>query len=257
MRYQGYLIDLDGTIYRGKEKIPSAVKFIKDLFENHLKFRLVTNNTTRTPEAIVDFLHVYHQIDVELSNIYTASKATAEYIARNKTVTCPHVYVIGENGLKTELANYGFIYDELDPDYVVVGLDSDVTYHKLEIAALAIEKGAIFIGTNPDRAIPKEVGLVPSAGALIGLLQIATKVDPVIIGKPQTIMLDLISEDLNVAKENLVLFGDNYDTDILGGINFGIDTALVLTGVTKREDLKSVDKLPKFILDSLEEWHFA
>lgn len=257
MKYKGYLIDLDGTIYRGKQRIPEAAEFISNLIKENLEFKLVTNNTTRTPEMVKLFLEKYHEINVSLSHIYTAAQATADYIEENKKSDHPRVYVIGEYGLKSELLKRGFIYDEDNPEYVVVGLDSDVTYRKLKIAALSIQKGSVFIGTNPDRALPSEIGLVPGAGSLISLLQVATTVEPIIIGKPQTIIMSLIEKQLELEKQNMIMFGDNYDTDIAGGLNFGIDSALVLTGVTTKEDLSNLSQKPTYVLNNLKEWNFV
>lgn len=256
-KYQGYLIDLDGTIYRGKENIPSAKKFIDYLLNNEIAFCLVTNNTTRTPSDVLEFLREYHHIDVSLDNIYTAAEATADYLDEIKSRDNSCVYVIGEMGLKTELAKHGFGYDEINPDYVVIGLDYDVTYSKFQKAAAAIEKGAFFIGTNPDRSVPNETGFAPGAGSLIKLIQYTTGIDPVIIGKPETLMLDLVAKKIGVPKNNLILFGDNYETDIMAGMNFGIDTSLVLTGVTKYTDLKKYSNPPTFVIDDLKEWNFV
>ncbi|BDR56341.1 TIGR01457 family HAD-type hydrolase [Xylocopilactobacillus apis] len=256
-KYLGYIIDLDGTIYLGKNKIPEAAGFINRLLKEKINFRLVTNNTTRTPAAILEMLNKYHNIDVPISSIYTAAKATADYIEKNKIKKNPHIYIIGENGLKTELYSRGFVYDEVNPDYVVIGLDQDVTYRKFEIATLAIENGAAFIGTNPDRVIPNEKGLVPSAGALIKLVEFAVNIKPIIIGKPNVIMLNLIAEELGIKKDNLILFGDNYNTDIKGGLNSDIDTALVLTGVSDKRELANVERQPTYVLNNLGEWNFV
>lgn len=256
-KYQGYIIDLDGTIYRQKEKIPQAPSFINYLLKNKIKFRLMTNNTTRTPQAIQNFLQKYHQIVVPQECIYTAALATADYLEKINKKVNPGIYVIGENGLKTEIYKRGFIYNEINPDYVVIGLDTDVTYHKFKTATLAIEKGAQFIGTNPDRVIPTEDGLIPSAGALINLVATATNQQPLIIGKPKTVMLELIAQELSIPLSQLIIFGDNYQTDIKAGLNFKIATALVLTGVTSLKDLKNIKEQPSYVLDQLGEWHFV
>lgn len=255
-KYQGYLIDLDGTIYRQKAPLPQAAWFVNYLLRHQIKFRLMTNNTTRTPEAIQQFLKQYHQISVPKECIYTAALATAEYLSQIKKKDHPHVYVIGEAGLKTALFQKGFIADQVNPDYVIIGLDQKVTYDDFKTATLAIQNGADFIGTNPDRAIPTEEGLIPSAGALIGLVAIATNRQPTIIGKPQTTMLRLIAQELGVGSQHLIIFGDNYQTDITAGFNFKIATALVLTGVTTLAELKNVKKQPTYILNQLGDWHF-
>lgn len=163
MAYKGYLIDLDGTIYKGTERIPAGERFIQRLQEQEIPYLLVTNNTTRTPQMVQDMLAQQFNIQTPLETIYTATMATVDYmkdIDRGQTV-----YVIGETGLKSAISEAGYIEDKENPAYVVVGLDSQVTYDMLATATLAIAKGALFIGTNPDLNIPTERGLMPGAGS--------------------------------------------------------------------------------------------
>lgn len=255
MTYKGYLIDLDGTIYKGKERIPAGEEFVKRLQERQIPHLFVTNNTTRPPEAVQKLLKDQCQLDVPLSSIYTASLATVDYMDQlglDKTA-----YVIGETGLKTAIFDKGGYKETTEaPAYVVVGLDTDLTYDKLVIATLALQNGARFIGTNPDLNIPTERGLLPGAGSLIHLLEKASQVPATIIGKPEAIILDKALARLGVDKSEAIVVGDNYLTDCCLGINHGLASLLVTTGFTRPEQVASLPISPTHILTSLAEWTF-
>ncbi|HHJ7995580.1 TPA: TIGR01457 family HAD-type hydrolase [Streptococcus pyogenes] len=252
MPYKGYLIDLDGTIYQGKNRIPAGERFIKRLQERGIPYLLVTNNTTRTPEMVQSMLANQFHVETSIETIYTATMATVDYMNdmnRGKTV-----YVIGETGLKSAIAAAGYVEELENPAYVVVGLDSQVTYEMLAIATLAIQKGALFIGTNPDLNIPTERGLMPGAGALNALLEAATRVKPVFIGKPNAIIMNKSLEVLGIQRSEAVMVGDNYLTDIMAGIQNDIATILVTTGFTRPEEVPTLPIQPDHVLSSLDEW---
>ncbi|MEN4208566.1 TIGR01457 family HAD-type hydrolase [Streptococcus pyogenes] len=252
MPYKGYLIDLDGTIYQGKNRIPAGERFIKRLQEKGIPYLLVTNNTTRTPEMVQSMLANQFHVETGIETIYTATMATVDYMNdmnRGKTA-----YVIGETGLKSAIAAAGYVEELENPAYVVVGLDSQVTYEMLAIATLAIQKGALFIGTNPDLNIPTERGLMPGAGALNALLEAATRVKPVFIGKPNAIIMNKSLEVLGIQRSEAVMVGDNYLTDIMAGIQNDIATILVTTGFTRPEQVLNLPIQPDHVLSSLDEW---
>lgn len=252
MPYKGYLIDLDGTIYQGKNRIPAGERFIKRLQEKGLPYLLVTNNTTRTPEMVQDMLSKQFNVETGIETIYTATMATVDYMNdmnRGKTA-----YVIGETGLKSAIAAAGYVEELENPAYVVVGLDSQVTYDMLATATLAIQKGALFIGTNTDLNIPTERGLMPGAGALNALLEAATRVKPVFIGKPNAIIMNKSLEVLGIQRSEAVMVGDNYLTDIMAGIQNDIATILVTTGFTRPEEVPTLPIQPDHVLSSLDEW---
>ncbi|QCK30335.1 4-nitrophenyl phosphatase [Streptococcus pyogenes] len=252
MPYKGYLIDLDGTIYQGKNRIPAGERFIKRLQERGIPYLLVTNNTTRTPEMVQSMLANQFHVETGIETIYTATMATVDYMNdmnRGKTA-----YVIGETGLKSAIAAAGYVEELENPAYVVVGLDSQVTYEMLAIATLAIQKGALFIGTNPDLNIPTERGLMPGAGALNALLEAATRVKPVFIGKPNAIIMNKSLEVLGIQHSEAVMVGDNYLTDIMAGIQNDIATILVTTGFTRPEEVPTLPIQPDHVLSSLDEW---
>lgn len=254
MTYKGYLIDLDGTIYLGKAPIPAAKGFVEELQRRQLPFLFVTNNTTKSPITVVNRLANEFDIHVNEAQVYTASLATIDFMKDDNKGK--KVYVIGEAGLIDLILSAGFQWDEENPAYVVVGLDSQVTYEKLTIATLAIHRGATFIGTNPDKNIPTERGLEPGAGSLISLLETATRVKPIFIGKPEAVIMEKSLERIGLTKEEVIMVGDNYETDILSGINNGIDSLLVLSGFTPKEAVATLPVAPTYVLDSLEEWDF-
>lgn len=252
MPYKAYLIDLDGTIYQGKNRIPAGERFIKRLQEKGIPYLLVTNNTTRTPEMVQEMLANQFNVHTGLETIYTATMATVDYMNdmnRGKTA-----YVIGETGLTSAIAKAGYLEDRENPAYVVVGLNTNVTYEMLSIATLVIQKGALFIGTNPDLNIPTERGLMPGAGALNALLEAATRVKPVFIGKPNAIIMNKALEILKVPRSEVAMVGDNYLTDIMAGIQNDMATILVTTGFTKAKEVPTLPIKPDHVLASLDEW---
>lgn len=254
MVYKGFLIDLDGTIYKGKERIPAGENFIKELQKRELPYLFVTNNTTRTPEAVQAMLAENFDLETPLSTIYTASLATVDYMKEKNLGDT--AYVIGEEGLKSAIFEAGYTEDKENPAYVVVGLDWQVDYDKLATATLAIQKGAHFIGTNPDLNIPTERGLLPGAGSFIALLKAATRVEPVFIGKPNAIIMDKAVEKLGLDRKDLLMVGDNYLTDIRAGLDNGIPSLLVTTGFTKPEEVADLPLAPTHVVASLAEWSF-
>ena len=250
--YQGYFIDLDGTIYLGKEPIPAGKRFVEQLQQAKLPFLFVTNNTTKSPETVAHRLAKEFDIHVTPEKVYTASLATIDYM--KDTNKGNKVFVIGESGLIDLILAAGFEWDEQTPDYVVVGLDSEVTYEKFVLATLAIQKGALFIGTNPDKNIPTERGLIPGAGALISLIETSTQKKPVFIGKPEAIIMNKAVSHLGLTKEQVIMVGDNYETDIQAGLKNGIDTLLVLSGFTPKTAVPDLPEAPTYVVDSLDEW---
>ena len=249
--YKGYLVDLDGTMYRGEAPIKEAAPFISRLKDKGIPYTFVTNNSTSSPKDVADKLVTQFGVPAEVVDVYTSSLATADYL---KTLPGKKVLVLGEKGLVQALTEAGFELTKENPDHVVVGLDRELTYEKCVEATLAIQKGATFIATNKDTNIPTERGLVPGAGSLVALLEKATKQVPTFIGKPEAVMMAGALKRIGLSKEEVVMVGDNYETDILAGINNGIDTLLVLTGFTAREDLERVEKQPTHIVETLDDW---
>ncbi|MEC2071131.1 TIGR01457 family HAD-type hydrolase [Alkalihalophilus marmarensis] len=251
--YKGFLIDLDGTMYRGTEPIPEAIDFVKRIEQMGYPYLFVTNNSTKTPREAAGILQNMG-VPATSEHIFTTSMAAAGVIKDLKPNA--KVLMVGENGLKQSLLDEGHELVDVDPDYVVMGLDREITYEKLAKAALAVRSGATFIATNGDRALPTEKGLMPGAGSLISVITTSTGVKPTFIGKPEPIMIEQALEKIGVKKEEALMIGDNYDTDILAGINADVDTLMVLTGVSNEEHLKDVDDKPTYVIPSLSEWQF-
>lgn len=251
--YKGYLIDLDGTMYRGTEQIAEAAGFINDLRKREIPYLFVTNNSSRTPAQVADKLRSIG-ISTEDDQVFTTSMATANYIAEQKKGAS--VYVVGEEGIIEALKEKGMKLVEEHPDYLVMGIDRGINYEKLSKACLAVRNGAVFISTNGDIAIPTEQGLLPGNGSLTSVVSVSTQVQPIFIGKPESVIVEQALRVLGVPKEETIMVGDNYDTDILAGINAGIDTLLVHTGVTTKERLKQYKEQPTHVVDTLDLWRF-
>ncbi|WP_295729981.1 TIGR01457 family HAD-type hydrolase [uncultured Limosilactobacillus sp.] len=251
--YLAYFIDLDGTVYKGKKQIPAAARFIRRLQINQKRVVFVTNNSTRTPEFVANNLVKNHDIKVTAENVYTTALATADYL---NSIAGSHrrIYMIGESGLANALRKRQFQLVDDHPDYVVVGLDTAVTYNKFEKAVLAIRNGAKFIGTNADSNLPNERGMVPGAGSLVALVEYATQVHPVMIGKPEKIIMQMALRKFNLTKDQVIMVGDNYHTDISAGINIGMDTLLVYTGLSTRKEVMKEAVKPTYEVNSLDEW---
>jgi 4-nitrophenyl phosphatase len=250
-KYKGYLIDLDGTMYRGTERIEAASDFVKKLKEKGIPYLFVTNNSSRTPAQVAKKLLDF-DIPASKELVFTTSQATANYISEKNSKAS--VYVIGEEGITTALEEKGLKFAGEDADFVVVGIDRDINYEKLAVACLAVRNGATFISTNGDIAIPTERGLLPGNGSLTSVVAVSTQTKPIFIGKPESIIMEQALKVLGTAKEETLMVGDYYDTDILAGINAGMDTLLVHTGVTTKELLKGYVKQPTYTVDTLDQW---
>ncbi|OEH93974.1 TIGR01457 family HAD-type hydrolase [Bacillus solimangrovi] len=250
-KYTGYLIDLDGTMYRGSERIEAASDFVKALKDRELPYLFVTNNSSTRPEKVAQKLRSF-DIPASEDQVFTTSMATANYIAKEKKNAS--VYYIGEEGLEFALKEKGLEIVSEHPDYVVVGIDRDINYEKLTKACLGVRAGATFISTNSDIAIPTERGLLPGNGSLTSVIAVSTQIKPTFIGKPESIIMEQALEALGTNKNQTIMIGDNYDTDIMAGMNAGLDTLLVHTGVTSKERLTEYDSQPTYTVDSLQDW---
>jgi len=250
-KYKGYLIDLDGTMYKGKERIEAAVQFVQQLRKKDIPFLFVTNNSSRSRNHIAKKLNDF-EIPATEHEVYTTSIATAQYIyEQNQDAT---IYMIGEEGLQNAFIEKGFRFVDEQPDYVVMGIDRQITYEKLAKACLNVRNGSTFISTNRDIALPTERGLLPGNGSLTAVVSVSTQVDPIFIGKPERIIMEQAIEALGIDRSEVIMVGDYYDTDIMAGMNANIDTLLVHTGVTTKDHLKKYKDQPTYTVDSLEEW---
>lgn len=250
--YKGYLIDLDGTVYRGKERIPSAEIFVKKLQERGIPHLFVTNNATKTPQEVAHFLTNHCQLEVHADEVYTSGMAAVDYVREHYPQA--RTLIVGEKALRQQAAAAGLPVVDEEVEVVIQALNREATYATLEKASTAIRNGAVFITTNADTNIPTERGFLPGSGALTAFLKTSTQKNPVIIGKPYAPIMEGALKRIGLTKQEVVMVGDNYNTDILAGIHYGMDTLLTLTGFTRREDLVGKDELPTHIVEDLSGW---
>ncbi len=235
-RIRGFILDMDGVLYRGNTVREGAIEFITYLNRAGIPYVCVTNNASRTQamyQAKLDALG----IPIDASRVIGSAKATAEWLA-GRVARGARVLVVGEAGLREELVGAGFTLVEVPPaDFVVVGIDTTITYEKLKQAALAIRQNAQFIGTNPDTTFPSEEGLVPGNGATLAFLEAATGVKPTIVGKPGAAMMDVAVAHLGLPRDQVAMIGDRLETDILGAQNAGLISILLHGGVASSADM--------------------
>lgn len=245
-----YLIsDMDGVIYRGKNLIPGANEFVHRLLEKNIPFLFLTNNAEQTPLDLKLKLQGMGIEGLSEHNFITSAMATAMFLKAQKTDA--RVYVVGGGGLVNELYNVGFSMTEHDPDYVVVSKTTALSFDQLKRAIRLIDNGAKFIGTNPDMIDPKEDGTEPAAGTLLAAIEAATGRKPYIVGKPNALMMTLAKRKLQAHAEETLMVGDRMDTDIVGGMEAGMKTCLVLSGVTTSEMIDTFPYRPDLVHNSV------
>lgn len=252
--YAGYLIDLDGTMYNGTAKIDEAADFVARLRKANKPFLFLTNNSTAHAEDVAEKLGIVSDVIAHPEEVFTSTMATISHLQKNKL---KRLHVIGEGGLVDGLKAANFELVDEDVEAVVLGLDREVTYEKLVTATLLIRGGAKFIATNPDTNMPTERGLVPGNGALVAFLEASTGVKATVIGKPEAIIMEAALEKIGLGKDEVVMVGDNYTTDIQAGIRNDVDTLLVLTGFTAKEDVATLPTPATHVVDTLADWEIV
>lgn len=243
--------DMDGVIYRGSKLIPGAKEFIHRLLEQKIKFLFLTNNSEQTP---IDLLRKLDKLGINglgEEHFFTSAKATAMFLAKQKAHGT--AFVIGGGGLVNELYQVGYSITETDPDYVVVGKTSAVNFEMIKKASNLIKNGARFIGTNPDMLDPASDGMEPACGVFLKAIEAATGKVPYIVGKPNPMMMRLAKEILGAHSNETMMIGDRMDTDILGGIEAGMKTALVLSGVSTEKTIDEFPYRPDYIFSDVGE----
>jgi len=247
---KAFIIDMDGVVYFGNRLIPGAKEFIQKLKDNGNKFLFLTNNSSQTPLDLSKKLS-FMGIDVSPNEIFTSATATAQFLHTQKSQGT--TYVIGDVGLYAALHDIGYQITEFKPDYVVFGETRTYSLEMIEKACRFVSEGARFIATNPDLTGPSDFGIVPAVGALTAPIERATGVKPYFIGKPNPLMMRSALRQLEAHSENTVIIGDRMDTDIVAGIETGLETILVLTGVTRRESIARYPYQPHRICESISE----
>jgi NagD protein len=247
---KNYLMDMDGVLLRGTTLIRGAIEFVQRLRVEGIPFLILTNNSQYTPRDLQVRL-TYMGLDVPQEAIFTSALATAQFLHSQRPGG--RAYVIGESGLTTALHDHGYILTDQDPEYVVLGETTTYSFERITQAIRFITAGARFIATNPDVMGPGEGGIVPATGAVAALISAATGVQPYFVGKPNPLMMRTALRTLDAHSEDSVMIGDRMDTDIVSGIESGLRTILVLTGVTTREQVERFPYRPTWIRESIAE----
>ena len=246
---KGFICDMDGVIYHGNQILPGVKEFVEWLYRENKQFLFLTNNSGKTPLELSQKLKNMG-LEVDESHFYTSALATAKFLSK-QSPNCK-VYVIGEPGLYSALYNEGITISETDPDYVVVGEVFNYNYESVCKAVNLVRNGAKLIGTNSDVTGPTDNGnIIPACRALISPIEMATGKPAYFVGKPNPLMMRTGLNMLGCHSNEAVMIGDRMDTDIIVGIEGGLDTVLVLSGVTSRDDIEHYAYRPRIVLNGV------
>lgn len=248
MSFKNYLIDMDGVLVRGTSVVPGASEFLNRLEESGCKYLILTNNPVFTPGDLAHRLNTIG-LNVRGEQIFTSAMATARFLQRQQPEG--KAFVIGESGLTSAIHGVGYIITDINPDYVVLGETLSYNLEMITRGIRLVVSGARFIATNPDPSGPAEDGLVPACGAMAALIEKASGVEPFFIGKPNPLIMREALNFLDVHSENTVMIGDRMDTDIVAGVVSGMETILVLTGVTRPGEHRRFPYQPTHIYESV------
>jgi NagD protein len=241
-------MDMDGVLVHEEQAIPGADRFIAALRERDVPFLVLTNNSIYTPRDLAARLRA-SGLDIPEASIWTSALATARFLDDQRPGGS--AFVIGEAGLTTALHESGYTLTERDPDYVVLGETRTYSFERITQAIRLIENGARFIATNPDATGPSPDGSLPATGAVAALITRATNRDPYYVGKPNPLMMRSALNAIDAHSETTAMIGDRMDTDIVSGLEAGLQTVLVLTGVSTRESAERFPFRPSRIVDSV------
>jgi NagD protein len=243
-----YLMDMDGVLVHEEELIPGADRFVRRLEETGHRYLLLTNNSVYTPRDLAARLAATG-LQVPEQAIWTSALATARFLDQQRPQGT--AYVIGEAGLTTAMHERGYVLSERDPDYVVLGETRAYSSEAITRAIRLISAGARFIATNPDPTGPAPAGPQPATGAVAALISKATGVEPYFVGKPNPLMMREALRAIDAHSESTVMIGDRMDTDVVAGMEAGLQTILVLSGITTREEAGRFPFLPSRIVESV------
>ena len=244
----GVLLDADGVLWKENQPLADLPGIFRRLDNLGLNVVVVTNNSTKSPEA---YLKRFQGLGVTLEpgQVINSSLATAEYLSQ-QFPEGGHVFLVGESGLFETLEDFGFTHHDPSREEtqellaVVAGMDRELTYQKIDRAAALIRSGILFIGTNPDKTYPTPEGLAPGAGTVLAALEAASGTEPQIMGKPRAGLFQSAFRKLDCPPEQVLMVGDRLETDILGAHRAGCLSALVLSGVSSTEDAANFDPAP-------------
>lgn len=246
-----YLIDLDGTMYRGNQCIDGAIPFINYLLSNNIPFLFVTNNATRTRKQNVEHMERLGFQGIKEEHFYTSSIAAAKYMKKHSQKR--KTWFIGKKGLEEALIQEGFQITEDHPDFVFVGLDVEGSYDLYSKALRFLLNGAKLIGTNTDRRLASNDGYIIGNGSVIKMLEYASGQESEKIGKPYAPMLEGVLDYLQLSKEDVIIIGDNLETDISLGTQHGVETIFVTSGVHQKSDCEKLQIFPTHKIENLKE----
>lgn len=243
-----WLTDMDGVLVHEESAIPGAAEFLARLVDESKRFLVLTNNSIFTPRDLAARLE-RSGLNVPEESIWTSALATADFLAHQR----PHgsAYVIGEAGMTTALHDVGYILTDVRPDFVVLGETRTYSFEAITRAIRLIGAGARFIATNPDVTGPSAEGPLPATGSVAAMITKATGRDPYFVGKPNPMMFRSALNRIEAHSESTVMVGDRMDTDVVAGIEAGLETILVLTGSTRREQVERFPYRPSRVLDSI------
>jgi NagD protein len=245
---RSYLMDMDGVLVQEEHAIPGAEEFVAQLRAREIPFLVLTNNSIYTPRDLSARLRA-SGIDIAEQNIWTSALATARFLDDQRPGGS--AFVIGEAGLTTALHNAGYTLSEARPDYVVLGETRTYSFERITQAIRLVESGARFIATNPDPTGPTVNGPVPATGSVAALITRATGIEPYFVGKPNPLMMRSALNAIDAHSETSAMIGDRMDTDIISGLEAGMETILVLSGVTTREQAERHPYRATRVIDSI------
>ncbi len=247
-RIDTWLTDMDGVLVHEDDPIPGASDFLDALKASGCEYLVLTNNSIFTPRDLRARL-LRSGIDVPEERIWTSALATADFLADQRPEGT--AYVVGEAGLTNALHDVGYVMTDRDPDYVVLGETRTYSFEGITKAIRLIEAGSRFIATNPDPSGPSPAGTLPATGSVAALISTATSRTPYYVGKPNPLMMRSALNRLEAHSETTVMIGDRMDTDVVGGIEAGLRTVLVLTGSTRKEQVEHFPYRPTRVVDSI------
>lgn len=245
---KGFICDMDGVIYHGNKLLDGVKEFVDWLYSENKQFLFLTNASRKTPRELQQKMFRLG-LDISEEHFYTSALATAKFL-QNQAPGCS-AYVIGDHGLYNALYDAGININEVDPDFVVVGETDDYSYNHIMTAMNLVNKGARLIATNTDLTGPVEGGVAPACRAFVAPIEATTGKAAYYIGKPNPLMMRTGLQMLDVHSSEAAMIGDRMDTDIVAGIETGLDTVLVLSGVTTKESMKEFPYRPRLVLNGV------
>nr|WP_043658903.1 HAD-IIA family hydrolase [Nocardia thailandica] len=243
-----YLTDMDGVLVHEDHLIPGADEFLAELRANEIPFLVLTNNSIRTPRDLQARLR-HTGLDIPEESIWTSALATATFLHEQRPNGT--AYVVGESGLTTALHEIGYVLTDSDPDYVVLGETRTYSFEAITTAIRLVERGARFIATNPDATGPSREGSLPATGSVAALITRATGKEPYYVGKPNPLMMRSALRRIGAHSRSTVMIGDRMDTDVIAGLEAGLRTVLVTSGISTKSSVEAYPFRPTVVVDSV------